>query len=109
MLAPSKGQFAAERRHGGPAGPSGHRASRRHKSTETIRTPDSLAYDLRYAHQSPGDEGGRRIVIATDRPVNFWEASNQPRVSAAKGHDIELENFGTSPVMLSDIEAAPIQ
>ena len=97
----------------------------------TIRTPDSLAYDLRYAHQTPGEDGGRRIVIATDRPIGFWERRNQPRTIEypftviqmqldrdgmgsgtmsfatkirAAGSVIELENFGTSPVMLTRIE-----
>ena len=99
-----------------------------------IKTPDSLGYDLRYAHQTKADEGGRRIVIATDRPIGFWEARNQPRTvdypftvvqmqmgpdGRGKGtlsyatkilaHDniIELENFATSPVMLTEIEATP--
>ena len=44
-----------------------------------IRTSTSLAWDLHYARQSPLDEGGRRIVLATDRPVGFREARNQPR------------------------------
>jgi hypothetical protein len=35
------------------------------RSTGTIRTPDSLGYDLRYAHQTPTADGGRRIVLAT--------------------------------------------
>lgn len=47
-------------------------------SVGTIRTPSSVGYDLRYARQTKvGD--GRRIVIATDRPMDYWEASNQPR------------------------------
>src|SRR4051794_4372278 len=32
------------------------------KSVGTIRTPDSIGYELRYAHQEPGEEGGRRVV-----------------------------------------------
>jgi len=106
------------------------------KSVGTIRTPDSLGYDLRYAHQEPGEDGGRRIVIATDRPISFWEARNQPRsidypftviqmeidknregkgtLSIAtkvmpRGNVIVLENFATSPVMLTKIEARPIR
>jgi len=98
----------------------------------TIKTPDSLAYDLRYAHQIPGEDGGRRIIIATDRPIGFWEVRNQPRTIdypftviqmqldrdgngtgtlsyatkiRAAGSTIELENFATSPVMLTRIEA----
>jgi hypothetical protein len=106
------------------------------KPVGTIRTPDSLGYDLRYAHQEPGEDGGRRIVIATDRPIGFWEARNQPRtidypftviqmeipkngegkgtMSYAtkvmpRGNIIVLENFATAPVMLSSIEARPIR
>jgi hypothetical protein len=106
------------------------------RSVGTIRTPDSLGYDLRYAHQEPGEDGGRRIVIATDRPISFWEARNQPRsidypftviqmeidksgegkgtLSYAtrvlpRGNLIVLENFATAPVMLTKIEARPIR
>ena len=105
------------------------------RSVGTIRTPDSLGYDLRYAYQEPGEDGGRRIVIATDRPIGFWEARNQPRsidypftviqmeidkngegkgtLSFAtkvmpRGNVIILENFATSPVMLTKIEARPV-
>jgi hypothetical protein len=105
------------------------------KSVGTIRTPDSLGYDLRYAHQEPADEGGRDIVLATDRPISFWEARNQPRTIdypftviqmhidkngegkgtlsyatkiIARGNTIELENFASSPVMLTQIEAKKI-
>jgi len=106
------------------------------RSVGTIRTPDSLGYDLRYAHQEPGEDGGRRIVIATDRPISFWEARNQPRsidypftviqmeidkngegkgtLSYAtkvlpRGNLIILENFATAPVMLTEVEARPIR
>lgn len=106
------------------------------KSVGTIRTPDSLGYDLRYAHQEPGEDGGRSIVIATDRPIGFWEARNQSRTMdypftviqmqidkngegkgtmsyatkiIARGNTIELENFTSSPVMLNDIKAKKIR
>ena len=102
------------------------------RSVGTIRTPDSLGYDLRYAHQEPGEDGGRRIVIATDRPISFWEARNQPRsidypftviqleidkngegkgtLSFAtkvmpRGNVIVLENFATSPIMLREVRS----
>ena len=105
------------------------------KSVGTIRTPDSLAYDLRYANQEPGEDGGRRIVLATDRPISFWEARNQPRTMdypftviqmqidkngegkgtlsyatkiIARGNTIELENFSSSPAMLTKIDAKKI-
>ena len=44
-----------------------------------MRTPQTLAWDLHYARQNPMEEGGRQIVVATDRPVGFREARNQPR------------------------------
>ena len=44
------------------------------RSTGVIKTPDSLGYDLRFAQQTPDEDGGRRIVLATDRPISFWEA-----------------------------------
>jgi hypothetical protein len=101
-------------------------------SVGTIKTPDTLAYDLRYAHQQPVDDGGRRIVIATDRPIGFWEQRNNARTldypftvvqmqlgrngtgtgtlsiaTKIRAYDktIELENFGTSPAMLTRIES----
>ena len=106
------------------------------RSVGTIRTPDSIGYDLRYAHQERGEDGGRRIVIATDRPISFWEARNQPRsidypftfiqieidkngegkgtLSYATkvmphGNLIVLENFATTPIMLRDVQARPVR
>jgi hypothetical protein len=111
------------------------KALQHEKSVGTIKTPDSLGYDLRYAHQEPGEDGGRRIVIATDRPIGFWEVRNQPRTLdypftviqmqldkngegtgtlslatkiTAKGNTIELENFASSPAMLTEIRAKKI-
>jgi hypothetical protein len=45
----------------------------------SIRTPDSVAYDLHYARQTPSGDGGRRIVLMTNRPIGFWELRNQAR------------------------------
>ena len=98
-----------------------------------IRTPDSLGYDLRYAQQTPLPEGGRMIVIATDRPIGFWEATQHPRsfdyrftviqmkldregngsgtlsyatrIVAHENNVIELEDFATQPIMLNNIHA----
>jgi hypothetical protein len=44
-----------------------------------IRTPDSLGYPLRYADEQPLPDGGRRIVLATDRPIRFWETWTSAR------------------------------
>ena len=97
-----------------------------------IRTPDRLAWDLRYARQNPMDEGGRQIVVATDRPIGFWEARNQGRTMDypftilemrlnkedkgegkmlagtqiyidPKTKSIVLENYGQQPVRLNEI------
>ena len=102
-------------------------------SVGRIRTPDSLGYDLHYAQQTPDEEGGRRIVIATDRPIGFWEATRRPRsfdypftviqmhldrngrgkgtmsvATKIRAYDntIELEDFASAPVMLTDIKAS---
>ncbi len=105
------------------------------RSVGTIRTPDSLAYDLRYAHETKGEDGGRQIVIATDRPISFWEAANNARTLdypftviqmdigadgkgrgtmsyatriRAYGQVIDLENFSTAPIMLNEIRARDV-
>ena len=102
------------------------------KPVGIIKTPDSLGYDLHYANQTPLPDGGRRIVIATDRPIGFWEAAHRPRTIdypftviqmeidkdgkgkgtlsyATKiipaGNTIVLENFATQPVMLTEIKS----
>jgi hypothetical protein len=98
-----------------------------------IRTPGSLAYDLRFAYRMPADEGGDRIVLATDRYISFWEAANRPRsfdypfmlielrikpdgegegkmsiatkIIPDKRHNtLVLENYGTQPIMLNRVK-----
>lgn len=104
--------------------------------TGRIRTPDSIGYDLRYAFQQPGEDGGRDIVLATDRPISFWEARNRPRsvdypftvvqmhidkngdgkgtlsyaakIRVVNENTIELENFSTAPIMLTEIKAESV-
>jgi hypothetical protein len=51
------------------------------KATGRISTPGSIGYELRYAQQRPLPDGGREIVLATDRPMSFWEVHNKPRSS----------------------------
>jgi len=91
-----------------------------------------LGWDLRYAMEFPGEDGGRRIVIATDRYIGFWEARNRPRsidypftfieihldangegqgkmaVSTKltfnkKKNLVEIENYGIEPVRLQKV------
>ena len=100
--------------------------------TGFIRTPDSLGYPLHFAYQTKAPDGGRRIVIATDRPIGFWELWHgtrsvdypftviQMQIGAdgrgtgtmseatkirAYGDIIELENFTSAPVMLKEIRS----
>jgi len=99
----------------------------------TIRTPGSLAYDLHYAHVDAGEDGGYKVLLATDRPISFWEAVNRPRtidypftfielhldkngegegklalatkISLSRdGKSIELENYQTQPIMLNEVK-----
>jgi hypothetical protein len=97
-----------------------------------IRTPGSLRWNVHYARQIPLGDGGRRIVIATDRPMNFYELWNRPRsadyqyllaeirlgpdgkgrgtlVPAARvdyreaTKTIEVENYASQPIRLTDV------
>jgi hypothetical protein len=99
-----------------------------------IRTTKSLGWDIHYARMEETASGGMRIVFATDRPMNFREASNAGRsteydvmvseirlgpdgkgdgrlVPAAKvtydreKRTIEIEDFSNSPVRLTQVTA----
>ena len=54
-------------------------ALRKTRRVGYIRTPNSIGYDLHFAQSIPGEDGGRRVIVLTDRPISFWEAANQPR------------------------------
>jgi hypothetical protein len=97
-----------------------------------IRTTTSLAWDLHYARQNPLPDGGRRIVFATDRPIGFREAANQPRsmdypftvvemqfdkddkgvgkilpgtkIFIDKDNNLVLENYAQQPVRFNEIK-----
>jgi hypothetical protein len=97
-----------------------------------IRSQKTLAWDLHYARQAPLDEGGRQIILATDRPIGFWEARNQPRsydypftivqvhldrndtgsgkilagtkIYIDKKNNLVLENFAQQPVRFNEIK-----
>jgi hypothetical protein len=101
-----------------------------------IRTPNSIGYDLHYARKAPLPDGGERVVLATDRYIGYWEAANRPRtidypftvielrlnrdgvgegkmslatkISIDKEHNqIELEDYGTQPVLLTMVRRVP--
>jgi hypothetical protein len=100
-----------------------------------IRTTTSLGWDLRYAHRTPGEDGGENVVVVTDRPIAFWETANDTRtldypftvielhlnkdgegqgmLSVAskitrdkKTGDIAIENWGTQPIRLTQVKAS---
>lgn len=98
-----------------------------------LRGTQTLAYDMQFAAERPLPDGGRRIILATDRPISFFEMKNQ---TLSKEHaftlvelrltpdgkgegkvvlaaDIEVENgvtviknYGTQPVRLNSITKA---
>ena len=44
-----------------------------------IRNPTGPSWDLHYARKTPLPDGGERVILATDRPLSFWEESQQLR------------------------------
>jgi len=98
----------------------------------SIQRTGQLGWDVHFAQQVVSPSGGRRIVIATDRPMSFWEAANQPRsaeyaftlaeirigpdgkgegklVPAAKidydkeSNTLEIENYEVEPTRLTQV------
>ena len=99
-----------------------------------IYTPGSIGYELRYAQQQKLPDGGRQIILATDRPMSFWEIVNSPRsaqypftwvqftmkpdgtgegklavaariVGEEADQLIEVEDFATYPIRLQNIRS----
>jgi hypothetical protein len=97
-----------------------------------IRSSTSLGWDVHFARQMVTSDGSRRIVVATDRPMSFWEAMNRPRsadyaftlaeirlkadgtgegklVPAAQitfdqdNDTLVVENYGTEPTRLTEV------
>ena len=44
-----------------------------------IYSSETIGYELRFAEQQPLPDGGRKVVLATDRPMSFREIFNQTR------------------------------
>src|SRR6476619_5455726 len=94
-----------------------------------FNTPGNLRWELRYAWKTAQPDGGERVVLATDRPISFREASRQSRtpdypftvielrlnkdgegegmmslatkiIPDKEGNTVTLENWGTQPVQL---------
>jgi hypothetical protein len=98
----------------------------------TIRTPDSLGWDLHYAHQRVAADGSRHIFLATDRLIHWWEeiyrthsvdypfmlielqvdssGHGEGRMSVASKivpnaaeKLVQIENFTSEPVLLENV------
>jgi hypothetical protein len=99
----------------------------------SIQRTGQLGWDIHFAQQVVASNGSRRIIIATDRPLSFFEAANQTRsadyaftlaeirltpdgkgegklVPAAKieydkeSNTLEIENYNIEPTRLTQVE-----
>ena len=96
------------------------------------RTSTGLGWDIYFAREVPLPDGGRRISLASDRPVSMWDARNAVRsmdyefslaeirlpasgkgegkaIKAAKvsfdkeKNTLEIENYQREPVRLNEV------
>lgn len=103
-------------------------------SVGRISTPGNIGWDLRYAEQRALPDGGREIILATDRPMSIAEIMNKPRsseypftwlqfrvqrdgtgqgkvavaarITGEEADDlIEVEDFALQPVRLENIQS----
>jgi hypothetical protein len=98
----------------------------------TMKTPDTLSYDLHYARRAPTENGGEQVVLVTDRDIAIWEIANMTRsreyaftvvelrlddkgegegkitvatkITADRSGQIILENYGNQPVRLTQVK-----
>jgi hypothetical protein len=97
------------------------------------RTPGRVGIDIRFARRLPGEDGGERVVLVTDRRIGFREAATRPRsidypftvielrlnkdgegegkmsvatriIPDSENKIITLENYDTQPVMLNNVK-----
>jgi len=106
------------------------------KRVGSLRTAQTVGYDLRLAISDPLPEGGTRVLLATDRPLSFYEATNRPvtydypitvidmqlkpdgtgegtmslaaRIIPA-GKNIVVENYDTQPIKLNKVETRKLK
>ena len=99
-----------------------------------IRLPNTMGHDIHYAVQQPLPDGGRRVIIVTDRPIGFAEARNSSRsmdypftmiefrfntagvgegrmstgtqiVKSKDGTHLELETWQNTPTMFTQVQS----
>ncbi len=97
-----------------------------------VSTRDSVGYELRYARQTPGENGSSQIILVTDRALSFAEAATRERTTdspfmvvtlrvnakgegdgtitvatkisaSAESRHMILENYGSQPVRLTKV------
>jgi hypothetical protein len=103
-----------------------------------LRSPNTFLYDFQFAWQEPLEDGGRRIILIGDRPMFAWKEDmgveedgaiftvveirlgpdgNGEGKIAVGSHAvvnrsldlIELKNYDTEPVRLTNVHAVPRQ
>ena len=99
-----------------------------------IRLPNTMGHDIHYAVQQPLPEGGRRVIVVTDRPIGFAEARNNSRsmdypftmvefrfnaagvgegkmstgtqiMKSKDGTHLELEMWGNTPTQFTEVKS----
>lgn len=99
-----------------------------------IRLPNTMGHDIHYAVQQPLPEGGRRVIVVTDRPIGFAEARNNSRsmdypftmvefrfdqagvgqgkmstgtqiMKSKDGTHVELEMWGNTPTQFTEVKS----
>jgi hypothetical protein len=55
------------------------KALRKQDRVGRIREVQGLGYDLNYSREIPMPDGGRQVILATDRPLGFAEVSRNRR------------------------------
>ena len=102
-----------------------------------ITLDGGVGYDLHYAQRIQGADGEDRVVLATNRPIGFWEAANRPRsidypftvielrlnrdgegegklsfatkiTADAESQVVTLENYDTQPVLLQSVRSVQV-
>jgi hypothetical protein len=98
-----------------------------------FRSPSSIGIDIHFARRVPGEDGGERVILVTDRRIGFWEAANRPRsidypftvielrlnkdgegegkmsvatkvIADKENNIITLENYDIQPVLLNNVK-----
>jgi hypothetical protein len=99
-----------------------------------IRLPNTMGHDIHYAIQQPLPDGGRRVIVVTDRPIGMAEARNNSRsmdypftmvefrfdtagvgegrmstgtqiVKSKDGTHLELETWQNTPVRFTEVKS----